>query len=254
MKVKSLDNGNRSFLFFSIAIVGLLAASAAVFGYVYNFSSIDTYRNILLLLILATIITAVIFLPAIFAVYLAHRKKHIRRAFLWPVKIGLRILLPFITFVSGFLGYDRDNIRKFYIEVNNIYVHSVTGIYKPADVLLLLPHCLQDSQCGYKITGRIENCHKCGKCSIGEISRIVEQTGIHAVVVTGGTAARNLVKEIKPRMILSVACERDLMVGIADVGSIPAIGVLNERPNGPCTNTTVNVGDLRDKLFEIIGN
>lgn len=59
-------------------------------------------------------------------------------------------------------------------------------------------------------------------------------------------------KKLKPKMILSVACERDLTSGIIDVGKIPVVGIVNERPNGPCYNTCVDVSVLKDKLDSII--
>ncbi|WP_279378941.1 DUF116 domain-containing protein [Acetivibrio straminisolvens] len=71
-------------------------------------------------------------------------------------------------------------------------------------------------------------------------------------MVTGGTAARNIVSKIRPKIIVSVACERDLSSGIADVGSIPVIGIINDRPNGPCYNTNVDVNALKKKLENII--
>jgi len=49
-----------------------------------------------------------------------------------------------------------------------------------------------------------------------------------------------------------VACERDLSSGIADVGRIPVIGIVNDRPNGPCYNTNVDVDAIRNKLESII--
>jgi hypothetical protein len=38
------------------------------------------------------------------------------------------------------------------------------------------------------------------------------------------------------------------------VGSTPVLGVLNERPNGPCNNTAVNVQQLKEKLESILIN
>jgi hypothetical protein len=87
---------------------------------------------------------------------------------------------------------------------------------------------------------------------VGDILKLVEETGVKAVIVTGGTAARNSIAREKPEMVLSVACERDLAIGISDVSSIPVLGVLNSRPNGPCVNTTVDVEQLREKLDGIL--
>ncbi len=52
--------------------------------------------------------------------------------------------------------------------------------------------------------------------------------------------------------MLAIACERDLMSGIQDVYPLPAIGVLNIRPNGPCYNTHVDMELVRKQLEEII--
>ena len=42
------------------------------------------------------------------------------------------------------------------------------------------------------------------------------------------------------------------MSGIQDVYPLPAIGVLNIRPNGPCYNTHVDMELVRKQLEEII--
>jgi len=138
------------------------------------------------------------------------------------------------------------------VEVNNIMVQAVAVKFKRDDVLVLLPHCLQNSDCRHKITGGIDRCHKCGKCCIGDIVKVIGETGVKAFVVGGGTAARNTVAREKPKIILSVACERDLMSGISDVYGIPVIGIINERANGPCFNTSVDVEIFKQKLMSIL--
>jgi hypothetical protein len=71
-------------------------------------------------------------------------------------------------------------------------------------------------------------------------------------VATGGTLARQIVYTTKPQAVLAIACERDLMSGIQDVYPLPAVGVLNIRPNGPCFNTHVDVEAVRRELEKII--
>ena len=46
-----------------------------------------------------------------------------------------------------------------------------------------------------------------------------------------------------------MACERDLTSGIADVGNIPVIGIINDRPNGPCYNTVVDINEFKRGLM-----
>ena len=61
------------------------------------------------------------------------------------------------------------------------------------------------------------------------------------------------VKEARTKAIVAIACERDLASGMADVFPIPVIGVLNERPNGPCCNTTVDPERVRAVVEQLIG-
>ncbi len=51
---------------------------------------------------------------------------------------------------------------------------------------------------------------------------------------------------------MAIACERDLMSGIQDVYPLPAVGVLNIRPNGPCFNTKVDMAEVRATIESVI--
>ena len=224
----------------------------AVFTYLYNYFTIDIYNQVLIIFIILSSVTIIVIAYAMLAVFHAYRKRTISNFMLLPVRLALKIVIPITIFTTGLLKKDKDAIRSLFIDINNILVQSGEKRYNPDRILILLPHCLQDSRCNHKITGEIYNCKECGRCTIGTILGIVRKKGVKAVVVTGGTAARNLISREKPGVILSVACERDLAGGIADVGSIPVIGVVNERPNGPCKDTFVNVQLLVDKLDSLI--
>ena len=171
-----------------------------------------------------------------------------------PLKAGLKMMLPVTAAAEGLLEGSRDSIRRLYVDLNNILVESGNAKYKPEQVLVLLPHCLQNSGCSYKITNDINNCRLCGKCCISSILRIAREKGVKVVAATGGTVARSIVKQLKPKIMLSVACERDLTSGIADVGKIPVVGILNQRPNGPCKDTTVDMELFKRKLEMILSD
>lgn len=72
--------------------------------------------------------------------------------------------------------------------------------------------------------------------------------GFHFFVATSGTLARQIVIKTSRKLALAIACERDLMSGIQDVYPLPAVGVLNIRPNGPCFNTHVDMAEVRRPL------
>ena len=81
---------------------------------------------------------------------------------------------------------------------------------------------------------------------------LADEMGFHFFVVTGGTLARQTVKKIRPQAVLAIACERDLTSGIQDVYPLPAVGVLNLRPNGPCYNTHVDIAAVRREIEAIL--
>ncbi len=247
-----MDKRVANFLTFSFLLVMLFAVAIATFAYIYRYFTLDVYNRFLVLLIIMAAVTIILVAYAMFAVIHAYRKKSVGNFMLLPVRIALRVVIPFTIAVTGLLKKDKDVIRSLFIDINNILVQSAKRRYRPGEVLVLLPHCLQNSNCGFKITGDIHNCKQCGRCTIGEILRLVAARGVRAEVVTGGTAARNLIGRERPGVILSVACERDLSIGIADVSSIPVLGVVNERPNGPCKDTTVNVALLGEKLDSLL--
>ena len=58
-------------------------------------------------------------------------------------------------------------------------------------------------------------------------------------MATGGTIARRIVVQLRPKLIIAVACERDLASGIQDTYPLPVYGILNIRPFGPCLDTDV---------------
>ncbi|MEJ2364700.1 MAG: DUF116 domain-containing protein [Deltaproteobacteria bacterium] len=151
--------------------------------------------------------------------------------------VTVRLFLPLMTLVGRALGMPKDRIRSSFIKVNNELVTSQARRYAPGEMLLLMPHCLQNHDCRVKITGNVENCEGCGKCPIKELLKIAHKYGVELAVATGGTIARRIVVQKRPRLIIAVACERDLTSGIQDTYPLPVYGIFNRRPFGPCFNT-----------------
>jgi hypothetical protein len=84
--------------------------------------------------------------------------------------------------------------------------------------------------------------------------RIADRYEVPIRVVGGGSAARRAVIDCRPSFILAVACERDMISGIKDTLPLPVVGILNERPNGPCKNTTVDVARVEQTLALLVEN
>jgi hypothetical protein len=65
--------------------------------------------------------------------------------------------------------------------------------------------------------------------------------------------ARLEIEKMKPRAILTMACERDLVSGILDVAAeIPVIAIPNRRPLGPCKNTEVDPAEVEDAVRRLV--
>lgn len=252
MKVKHLDNPVKRFVSLMGTIVVLFLLVLVGFGFLYNYSTVETYNFILFIFVFLLIIITLYYVVSSIAIIYVYKRRNAGKLILYIAKAGLKTLLPQIIFLEGIRRNSKDNIRKFYVELNNLLVNLMAKKYASDDILILLPHCLQYSECKFKITNNIENCKRCGRCSIGAIVQISNERGIPVHVVTGGTAARNIVSKYKPRVILAVACERDLTSGIADVGKIPVIGIINDRPNGPCYNTNVDINEFKRRLDNLI--
>ncbi|MFP4201142.1 MAG: DUF116 domain-containing protein [Clostridia bacterium] len=165
----------------------------------------------------------------------------------------VRVLLPLAVMIGRVVGIDRDDVQGSFLSVNNALIGGKGRVrLKPSDVLVLLPRCLQWADCPHKVSEDVHRCKRCGRCSIGEIVSETEKMGVPTFVSTGGTQARRLVKMLRPKVILAVACERELTEGIRDVGSIPVIAVVNERPEGPCYNTAVDPARVNMAIRELI--
>ena len=140
--------------------------------------------------------------------------------YFWAWK-AINILFPFAVVLGRLFNIPRDRIEQSFIEVSNNLVlqHKVKV---PANrIMILTPHCIQ----------------------------LAHKYGCHFAVATGGTLARQMVKQARPKAIVAVACERDLTSGIQDVFPLPVLGVLNERPFGPCFNTRVDINKLEAAIL-----
>ena len=166
--------------------------------------------------------------------------------------VVIKFLLPVIELIGKLLGISKDRIRQSFIAMNNSLVASQHLQVRPDRVLILLPHCLQLFDCEIKVTGDINKCIRCGRCDIKGLADLAEKYRIDISVATGGTLARKVIIEKRPKLVVAVACERDLTSGIKDCYPLPVIGILNDRPFGPCFNTKVEVAKIDEALQSVL--
>jgi len=232
-------------LFVGLQTVGLifLVIAAAAFFYmsIFGINGLRYYLPILLGIFSIFIIFLVL---GISGLVLSIVKEKTFSFLDFPTRMTLEFLYPITIWLGRIIGIKRDEVERSFIEVNNQLTRARDVDVEPDDILILVPHCLQRAECPHKITVNIDNCSGCGKCKISDFLNWKQDAGIDVKVVTGGSLARRVIKENNPQAVVAVACERDLASGLQDIFPLPAKGIINIRPHGPCFNTDVNLNDV----------
>ena len=143
-------------------------------------------------------------------------------------------ILPLTISIARRLGISRDRLGNSFVNFSNAIVRAS---YRPGKgrPVIILPRCL---------TPALKK----------EVTELGGQAGIGVFTATGGGQARKIIREERPSAVIGVACERDLLSGIADVApKLPTIGVTNQRPEGPCKNTLVDMGELKRAIETLTG-
>lgn len=193
--------------------------------------------GIILLIIFSTVIT-----------YFVLNDKKINKNLMKINYMIVNAIFPTLSKIAEFIGISKNEIRKIFIKINNAYIYSNKYKFKSEDLVILIPHCIQNHSCKLKVTNDIENCKKCGRCKINELLEVKEKYDTKIFIATGGTLARKIIVDSKPKAVIAVACERDLTSGVRDVNKIPVLGVFNSRPNGPCVDTDINIKEVEDAI------
>jgi hypothetical protein len=219
---------------------------------VYLYVDEATYNLIMLVLLIG--ISGVILLAAviIYIVITAYKYGRINKFFALIINRFIKIVMSVAIDLVELIKIDKNIVRGFFVDLNNIIVNSANPKATHDEVLLLVPHCLQWAKCGHKVTNDPSNCKRCGKCDLDKILDIAGKYQVKICIASGGTMARKAIVENKPKIIISVACSRDLISGIQDVENIPVIAVENTTPEGPCHNTRVDVDKLEEAMKRIL--
>ena len=236
-----------------ITTIGILVAILILGTVIVNIfiSSLAHIFGLLINILVLSIIIVIIFSTIV--TYNIIKDKKVSYSLM---KINLKIanlLFNSVIFIASSIGIPKNEIRKIYVKLNNTYIYNNKYNFNYGDIIILVPHCVQKNSCKLKVTNKIENCAKCGLCNIGELIKLKEKIGINIFIATGGTLARKIIMENKPKAVIAVACERDLISGIQDMKHIPVLGVFNKRPYGPCVDTFIDIHEVESAINFLTG-
>ena len=243
---------NSKFIFILSSLFFTIILSIFVLIYVPFLSGFFIYDFFQLVLIILLIVISVWTLQTILTVTLLWYNKKAPRFMKKFTKKFLVLLFPLLEWTGDLWRMNKDYIRQAYMDLNNELVLREKYKFEPKDILVMSPHCLQNSSCQYKVTNDINNCRKCGKCNVDNLLQLQEKYGINLRIVSGGTLARMAIKEVRPKAIVAVACERDLVSGLNDIRHIPVVAVINQRPNGPCIDTSVDIDEVERAIQSLL--
>jgi len=119
-------------------------------------------------------------------------------------------------------------------------------------ILLLFSHCLQRSECNQKIVNDLANCKRCGKCVVRDLLEVSERYGIKIAVASGGKMAMEKAKSLGPEVIVAIACQKELDLGIK--GSWPSVvaAIPHKQPKGPCKDCVVSFPEVEKAIRKLI--
>ncbi len=206
------------------------------------------------LLIISSILSIIVLISVLGIIGILLTMKF-KRPIVWlilPTKLVISYFLPIIIRIGAIFGIEKEKIQSSFIQVSNHLISPEDIKVKPEEVLILAPHCIQDADCQFRVTSSLENCRRCGKCQVDDLIGLKEKYGVGLSFATGGTLARKIIKETRPKVIVAIACERDLSSGIQDIYPLPVVGVINLRPNGPCYNTKVEINKVEEALKKLL--
>jgi hypothetical protein len=122
----------------------------------------------------------------------------------------------------------RDRVENAAVKVYNALALVRGRKVGKGELLLLIPRCLS-------------------KETLDGVLGIAGKYGVPVFVATRGQLARRVIRERRPRAVVAVACERDMVSGLHDVaGKIPVLGLTMTLPSGPCKDALLNLRQLED--------
>lgn len=250
--MKLMDRSGKLYLAL-IAGVGTVLLILGMLGW-YAFRIGAAWQRVFLSLLfgLFAVVALAAFIGLIAISYSLNRYTGFSQVLYKVASAALNGLYQPAIFLGRLFGVEKDRIRASFISLHNQLACQLPVKIQPAKILILAPVCLQMADCVRKVTTNADNCLRCGRCRVGDLLALRDRYGVHLAVATGGTIARKLLKDLRPQAVVAIACERDLVSGMQDARPLLVLGVTNQRPNGPCFNTTVDLQAVELALLHLI--
>ncbi|MCU0857885.1 MAG: DUF116 domain-containing protein [Pontiellaceae bacterium] len=141
---------------------------------------------------------------------------------------------------------------RWFVSLNNGFTRLRRVRVNPEELLLLVPRCLQKTDCTQALGATLDACRACGRCQVPDLIAISSDFGIRCSLAAGGREALFFVSDTRVHVVVAVACEKELFQGIIAVFPKPVLGVMNIQTNGPCRNTRFDPDAVRAAVASML--
>ncbi|HWC74253.1 MAG TPA: DUF116 domain-containing protein [Gemmatimonadales bacterium] len=224
-------------LFFGFAAVTVAAAfaTAAVLLYLIGPRLAGLWSplpRLLWIVLAATTGLMAIYLAALAASFYGGRNLLPERA----MERGLYLQLMNYTSLVARIVRRRDWVEHAAIDVYNTLAERRGRKVGKGELLVLIPRCLS-------------------KQALDGVLEIAGRYEVPVFVATRGQLARRVIRERRPRAVVAVACERDMMTGLRDVaGKLPVLGLTMQLPNGPCRDAAIDLRQMEQWVRGLVAD
>jgi hypothetical protein len=143
-------------------------------------------------------------------------------------------LMNYTSLIARAFG-KRDWVEHAAIDVYNTLAERRGRKLGKGELLVLIPRCLS-------------------RQALDGVLEIAGRYEVPVFVATRGQLARRVIRERRPRAVVAVACERDMMTGLRDVaGKLPVLGLTMQLPNGPCRDAAIDLGQMEQWVRGLVG-
>lgn len=145
-------------------------------------------------------------------------------------------MMPRLERLAVAIGISRDRAGNALVRVfNRLAIARRTAGIDPRELLILVPRCL-------------------ARDSMRQAMEISTRYDVPVFVAARGRYARQMIAMRRPKGIVAVACERDLVSGMHDVaGRLPVLGTTLQLGDGPCRNTEFTLAEMEGQVRTMLG-
>jgi hypothetical protein len=131
-------------------------------------------------------------------------------------------LMAWTSYLARRFGV-RDWVEHAAVDVYNGLAQRRGRRVGKGELLVLIPRCLS-------------------KVTLDGVLEIAGRYEVPVFVATRGQLARRAIRERRPRAVVAVACERDMVSGLHDVAAkVPVLGLTMRLPHGPCKDAVIDL-------------